>query len=70
LRKEEETFSRRQQGGGSLMVWGDFGFGGKLAISSGRMKAVAYQNMFGTHHSRKIYVARVGLCSKKTTLFT
>ncbi|GBO42308.1 hypothetical protein AVEN_109835-1 [Araneus ventricosus] len=40
MRKEEEIFSKRQQGGGPLMVWGGFGYGGKLnlAFPSGRYR--------------------------------
>ncbi|GBN22283.1 Transposable element Tc3 transposase [Araneus ventricosus] len=51
MRKEEEIFSKKQQGGGSLMVWGGFGYGGKLnlAFPSGRMKATDYQEMLETH---------------------
>ena len=29
LRKEEEIFSSRAQGGGSIMIWASFGWGGK-----------------------------------------
>jgi hypothetical protein len=46
LRKEERIFSKRCFGGGSLMVWGCFGFsGGRLTIFSGRIDSVAYTNM-------------------------
>jgi hypothetical protein len=46
LRKEERIFSKRCFGGGSLMVWGCFGFnGGRLTIISGRMDSTAYTNM-------------------------
>ena len=47
LRKETETFSKRQQGGGSLMVWAAFGFHGKvnIAFPYGRMNALTYQDL-------------------------
>ena len=45
-RKEERIFSKRCFGGGSLMVWGCFGFnGGRLTIISGRIDSVAYTSM-------------------------
>ncbi|GBM83488.1 Transposable element Tc3 transposase [Araneus ventricosus] len=37
IRKEEEIFSKSRQVGGSLMVWGGFGYGGKLNLPSGRL---------------------------------
>ena len=51
LRKEEQIFSKRQQGGGSLMVWAGFVNGGKtnLAFPTGRMKANDYQDLLDTH---------------------
>ncbi|GBM77916.1 Transposable element Tc3 transposase [Araneus ventricosus] len=51
MRKEEKIFSKRQQGGGSLMVWGGFGYGDKLnlAFPSGRIKATNYQEILETH---------------------
>ena len=33
LPKEAEAFSKRQQGGGSLIVWAAFGFHGKVNIA-------------------------------------
>lgn len=49
--RKEEIFSKRQEGEGSLMMWGDFCYGGKfnLAFSSSRMKATYYQEMLETH---------------------
>jgi len=49
LRKEEKYFSKRQQGGGSLMMWGCFGYnGGRLAVVSGRLKAPDYCELLET----------------------
>ena len=50
LREEEQIFSKRQQGGGSLMVWAGFGNGGKtnLAFPTDRMKANEYQDLLDT----------------------
>ena len=47
LRKETKTFSKRQQSGGSLMVWAACGFHGKvnIAFPSGRMNALTYQDL-------------------------
>ncbi|CDF39120.1 unnamed protein product [Chondrus crispus] len=44
LRREDLIFSKRQQGGGSLMVWGAFAGGKKceLAILEGKQTAVKY----------------------------
>jgi hypothetical protein len=51
FRNEEQIFSKRQQGGGSLMVWAEFGNGGKtyLTFPTGRMKANDYQDLLDTH---------------------
>lgn len=46
LRKEEKIFSKRVQGGGSLMLWGCFGMnGGRLAVVNGRMNAEKYTEL-------------------------
>jgi len=46
LRKEEKIFSKRVQGGGSLMIWGCFGMnGGRLAVVNGRMNAQMYTEL-------------------------
>ena len=47
LRRDEEIFSKKQQGGKSFMVWGGFGYGGKasLAFPTGRMYAIHYQTL-------------------------
>lgn len=47
LRNEESIFSKRQCGGGSLMVWAGFGSAGRtnIAFPTGRMKAEDYQDM-------------------------
>ena len=46
LRKEELICSRRVQGGGSVMVWGCYGFGGlRTAFVSGRMNSADYVEM-------------------------
>ncbi|CAF4956375.1 unnamed protein product [Rotaria magnacalcarata] len=45
LRKEEEIFSTRPPGGGSVMIWASFGWGGKSSICfvDGRMNAKGYR---------------------------
>ena len=47
LGTEFKSYSKRQGGGGSVMVWGCFGIGGKLQLQilRGRMTALTYQNM-------------------------
>jgi transposase len=51
LRKEPQYFSKRVQGGGSLMVWAAFGYKGKssLAVMTGRQDATAYQQVLQQH---------------------
>ncbi len=47
LRREEHILSRRQQGGGSVMVWASFGWNRKsdLVFITGRMDSTKYQKM-------------------------
>lgn len=47
IRKETKILSRRQQGGGSLMIWGAIGYYGKcdLQFISGKINSVDYVNM-------------------------
>lgn len=49
LRTEERVFSKRQSGGGSVMVWGAIGYLGKLPLSfiSTKMNSRQYQEMVG-----------------------
>ncbi|CAF4559694.1 unnamed protein product, partial [Rotaria magnacalcarata] len=51
LRKEEEIFSTRPLGGGSVMIWASFGWGGKSSICfvDGRMNAKGYQEVLKKH---------------------
>lgn len=51
LRKEKRVFSRRNFGGGSVMVWSGFSSQGKLPISfiNGRMDAQGYQAQLQEH---------------------
>jgi hypothetical protein len=47
LRKEPRYFSKRNFGGGSLMIWGGFNASGKLILAfvPGRMNSEVYQNV-------------------------
>jgi hypothetical protein len=47
LRREPQYFSKRVQGGGSLMIWAAFSYQGKtkLAIMRGRQDSAAYQQV-------------------------
>jgi len=49
LRTDPRIFSKRQSGGGSVMVWGAIGFQKKVKLQfiNNRMNAVDYQNMIG-----------------------
>lgn len=51
LRTEEIIFSKRQSGGGSVMIWGAIGYQNKsdLTFVDTRMKAVDYQRMIALH---------------------
>ncbi len=51
LRKEEEIFSCRVQGGGSVMIWASFGWGGKSSICfvDGRMNSNGYREVLKNH---------------------
>lgn len=51
LRNEEIIFSKRQSGGGSVMIWGAIGYQNKsdLTFVDTRMKAVDYQRMIALH---------------------
>jgi len=51
LRKEVKVFSKRNFGGGSLMVWAGFGFNGmtNIAFTSHKMKSSDYINLLGMH---------------------
>jgi transposase len=51
LRKEEQIFSTRVQGGGSIMIWASFGWGGKSSICfiDGRMNSNGYQKVLKHH---------------------
>lgn len=51
IRKEETLLSRRQNGGGGLMVWGAFAMHGRceLAIMAGRQKTEDYLRIMESH---------------------
>lgn len=51
LRTEEKIFSKRQSGGGSVMIWAAIGYQKKSDITfiDTRMKAVDYQRMIALH---------------------
>ena len=51
LWKCEKIFSKRQQGGQSLIVWSGFGYRGQtnIAFPEGRMNATNYQDLLGIH---------------------
>ena len=51
LRKEERILSKRQQGGGSLMVWASFGYNGKSSIVmiDGILNSEKYTAMLEKH---------------------
>lgn len=51
LRKEEQIFSTRAQGGGSVMIWASFGWGGKssLCFINGRMNSNGYREVLKNH---------------------
>ena len=46
-RKEKKTFSQRVHGGGSVMLWAEFGFNGKsqIAFISSKMNSEGYQKV-------------------------
>ena len=51
LRKEEKIFSKRQQGGQSLMDWDGFDYRGQANITfpEGRMNATDYEDLLDIH---------------------
>jgi hypothetical protein len=51
LRTEEQYYSKRVCGGGSVMVWAGVGFNGKtnIAMISGKMKSKEYIDLLNTH---------------------
>ncbi|CAF1505793.1 unnamed protein product, partial [Adineta ricciae] len=51
LHKEEEIFSFRTQGDGSVMIWASFGWGGKSSICfiNGRMNSKGYHDVLKNH---------------------
>jgi hypothetical protein len=49
LRKSEVKYSRRVHGGGGVMIWGCFGYGGlRLVPVSGKINAAHYQDLLET----------------------
>lgn len=53
IRKEEKIFSKRSYGGGSVMIWAGFGYGGRTNIAflngKGRLNSAKYTEMLGTY---------------------
>ncbi|CAF3429790.1 unnamed protein product, partial [Rotaria socialis] len=51
LHKEEQIFSTSPLGGGSVMIWASFGWGGKSSICfvDGRMNAKGYREVLKKH---------------------
>ena len=51
IRKEEEIYSTRTQGGGSLMIWASFSWNSKssLCFVNGRMNAIGYIDVLKNH---------------------
>lgn len=51
LRKNERIFSKRQQGGGGVMIWASFSsnFKSKLTFVEGKLDAKGYQNLLKNH---------------------
>ncbi len=51
LRKEKSVFSKRAQGGGSVMIWGSFGWNGvgKIRFIQTRLNSTDYQDILETN---------------------